>query len=197
LLRINPAGIAMGTDTSLRVFVALFGIAIVPLTYGILYRLTRSRLSATIGGLIVMLNGILIIISRFVLTDSILICFGLAAIYAALRWRENYKRLGWLIAAALFAGIAGSIKWTGLTALFMVLVIFAETSLRHIPNWAKRLRGLGIIIVLSSVIYLGAFWLHFALLTKTGQGDPFMPTKFQSTLVGNPDYSSSALGQTS
>jgi dolichyl-phosphate-mannose--protein O-mannosyl transferase len=42
------------------------------------------------------------------------------------------------------------------------------------------------------VIYLSVFWIHFHLLPKTGDGDAFMTQRFQSTLVGNPSYKSSA-----
>lgn len=30
------------------------------------------------------------------------------------------------------------------------------------------------------------FWVHFAILTKSGTGDSFMSSEFQQTLHGNP-----------
>jgi dolichyl-phosphate-mannose--protein O-mannosyl transferase len=35
---------------------------------------------------------------------------------------------------------------------------------------------------------LAVFWIHFGLLQHSGQGDAFMSTRFQSTLIGNANY---------
>jgi dolichyl-phosphate-mannose-protein mannosyltransferase len=190
LTHISPAS-ATGTETDLRIFVAIFGIAVVPLVYGVLRRLTKSKLTAVLGGLAVMLNGILIIISRLVLTDIFLTCFALAAVYTVLRWHENYKSIGWLVAATILAGAAASVKWTGITALVLVLVIFARTSMKHIPNWIVRISGILGIILLSFLIYLGSFWIHLSLLNKAGPEDAYTSAKFQSTLIGGEHYSPS------
>jgi dolichyl-phosphate-mannose-protein mannosyltransferase len=42
------------------------------------------------------------------------------------------------------------------------------------------------LIIVPFFIYLFWFWLHFAILTRSGPGDDFMSPAFQSTLADNP-----------
>jgi dolichyl-phosphate-mannose-protein mannosyltransferase len=187
LFHISPASTTYGVPGSLRLFVALLGVAIIPLSYGIVWRLTKSRLAAGLAGLVIMLNGMLIVESRFVLLEGMLVFFGLAAIYAALRWYYNPKLL-WIVLAGLLAGAAASIDWSGLTVLVLVLIVIIAGSHSHKLSWPKSAKRTAIILVLVSFVYLSSFWLHFELLSKSGTGDAFMSPAFQSTLIGNPYY---------
>lgn len=45
-------------------------------------------------------------------------------------------------------------------------------------------RAIGLILV-PFVIYLSFFWVHFAVLTRSGPGDSFMSPEFQETLSGS------------
>lgn len=45
-------------------------------------------------------------------------------------------------------------------------------------------RVLGLIII-PACVYIFWFWVHFAILTKSGTGDAFMSSQFQQTLEGN------------
>ena len=42
------------------------------------------------------------------------------------------------------------------------------------------------LIVIPAIVYLFWFWVHFAVLIKSGTGDEFMSPAFQETLVGSP-----------
>jgi len=42
------------------------------------------------------------------------------------------------------------------------------------------------LIVIPAIVYLFWFWVHFAILIKSGTGDAFMSSQFQQTLQGNP-----------
>ena len=187
LIGVNAATITQPPATGLRLLVALAGISIVLLVYGIVRRLTGSRLAATLAGLAIMLDGVFIVEARFVLVDSLLVAFGMGAIYAAVRWQERHKAL-WLVLAGLLAGCSVSIKWTGLTALVVVLALLLKGWEEAHRNWKQRLAQFAAVIGLAAIIYLGSFWLHFALLTHSGPGDAFMSPAFQSTLIGNPYY---------
>lgn len=41
------------------------------------------------------------------------------------------------------------------------------------------------LILLPIAVYLFWFWVHFAVLTKSGTGDDFMSPAFQETLQDN------------
>ena len=191
LWRVNPATITVAPATSLRWLVALTGVTVAPLVYGIVRRLTRSRLAAGLAGLIIMLDGALIVESRFVLVDSLLIAFGLGAIYTATRWQERQQPL-WLALMGLLAGCAISIKWTGLTALVVVLIIFVKGCSEQLQPLTRRIAETAILVALVAIVYIGSFWIHFALLPQSGPGDAFMSTQFQQTLKGSPVYNPKA-----
>lgn len=40
------------------------------------------------------------------------------------------------------------------------------------------------LILIPSVFYMAMFWIHFAILTNSGDGDGFMSSAFQHTLAG-------------
>ena len=46
-------------------------------------------------------------------------------------------------------------------------------------------RAIGLIVV-PAIVYLFWFWVHFAVLTKSGTGDDFMSPAFQQTLLDSP-----------
>lgn len=174
----------------LRIIPALAGIAIIPLFWGILRRLGVSRKFAFIGALALVFENALVVESRFILMDSLLLMFGLAAIYLYLTYqqtRSNWRWL-WIILAAICAGSTMSIKWTGLTILALLGVLWVGDFINNWREWRKRLIELGILVVIPFLIYAGSFWLHFALLPKSGDGDAFMSNTFQSQLIGNPNY---------
>lgn len=50
-------------------------------------------------------------------------------------------------------------------------------------HFAARTFGL---IVVPAIVYLFWFWVHFAVLTKSGTGDEFMSPAFQQTLEDSP-----------
>jgi dolichyl-phosphate-mannose--protein O-mannosyl transferase len=56
---------------------------------------------------------------------------------------------------------------------------FQEHFYRH---FVARVIGL---IVVPLIVYLSFFWVHFAILTRSGTGDTFMSPRFQESLAGN------------
>jgi len=188
LMGLSADTILNGTAVSLRVLPAIAGLLIVPLVWGILRRLGASRPFAFLGAFAILLDNAMIVESRFILMDSMLLLFGLASVYLYLVAKDSAKyRYPWLVLAALSGGAAASIKWTGLTGIALVICAwFIETGR---VDWRKRLKELAILICLPVLVYVGSFWLHFALLNRSGDGDAFMSTAFQQTLVGNSLYS--------
>lgn len=184
-------GVTLATTTALplRVLPAIFGICIVPLVWGIIRALGGSRKAAFLGGFLVLLDNALIVESRFILTDTILLATGLAGIYSYLLAR---KYSGWkfnigLVLSGLLAGASVSTKWTGLTSLALVILIFVYDS-RHRLLKLSSINNLTKIMLPAALLYIGLFYLHFQLLPKSGEGDAFMTQRFQSTLIGNPSY---------
>lgn len=111
----------------LRIVPALAGVIIVPLVWGILRKLGARREFAFIGAFAVVFDNALLVESRFILTDSLLLMFGLAALYAYLVYRKSNSKYRWVlfIFSVTSAGAALSIKWTGFTVLLLILMMWA------------------------------------------------------------------------
>ncbi|MDB5178941.1 MAG: C-terminal four region of protein-O-mannosyltransferase [Patescibacteria group bacterium] len=186
-----PSAMISGTAVTLRWLPAVAGILLVPLVWGILRRLGATRAFAFLGAALILLDNALTVESRFILMDSTLLLCGLGALYLYLRARTagpNHRWL-WLGLAALSAGAAISIKWTGLTALALIGLLWLwDQPSREAASWPRRLGELAVLAFIPTLVYLSVFWAHFQLLPRSGDGDAFMTPQFQSTLIGNAGY---------
>jgi dolichyl-phosphate-mannose-protein mannosyltransferase len=178
------------TVLGLRLLPAAAGIMLVPLVWGILRRLGANRPFAFLGAFLILADNALLVESRFILMDSMLLLFGLSAIYFYLIARSAKSHLSWLwlTLATASAGAAASIKWTGMSALAIIGLVWLWDQHGRRALWLRRAGELALIAAIPCLVYLGSFWLHFKLLPHSGDGDAFMTTQFQSTLVGNNLY---------
>jgi dolichyl-phosphate-mannose-protein mannosyltransferase len=190
ILGLSPDAILNGTALPLRFLPAAAGILLVPLIWALLRRLGASRPFAFLGAFLVLADNALLVESRFILMDSLLLLAGLGAVCLYLVARDSTTKLRWLwlALAAVSAGAAVSIKWTGLNALAIISLLWLWDQRGRLASWPKRLGELALLALIPALIYLATFWIHFQLLPHSGDGDAFMPTRFQATLVGNPHY---------
>jgi dolichyl-phosphate-mannose-protein mannosyltransferase len=191
---LTPDAMLNGTAVGLRLVPAVAGLLLVPLVWGILRRLGASRPFAFLGGLLILLDNALLVESRFILMDSMLLLFGLGGIYFYLVARDTTtrRRWLWLTLAAISAGAAMSIKWTGLSSLAIIGLVWLWDQPGRKARRLHRLSELALFAIIPLIIYLGSFWLHFKLLPLSGDGDAFMLPRFQATLIGNSHYDPTA-----
>lgn len=194
LTGVDPMSMNDENGMVLRIVAALFGLALIPLVWLILRRLGVSRLFAFVGGAIVLLDNAILVQSRFVLLDSMLIFFILFSFYAYLTARQKtlQTRQLWLALAAVSAGCAASVKWTGLSALLLLGIMWLFDNWKFIKTPKIILRDIIVLVTLPIIIYIGSFWLHFQFLPDSGEGDAFMSQQFQATLKGSDTYNSEA-----
>ncbi|MBI3567846.1 MAG: phospholipid carrier-dependent glycosyltransferase [Gemmatimonadetes bacterium] len=175
----------------LRLLPALAGALIIPTFWYFLRELGANRRVALFGATLLLLDNALLVLSRFVLMDSMLTWFGLAAVTAflAARRHDGRSRFAWLAAAALLGGAAASVKWTGLTALGLMGFVWLVDLWRERPvRVTRRLAELLVLVAVPAAVYLGSFAVHFALLPNEGMGTHEMSPAFAATRVGNPAY---------
>lgn len=179
---------------ALRVLPALAGTALVVVFYLFLRELTASRRVATFGAALLLLDNAILVESRLILTDSMLLLFGIGALTLYLAAQRRTGRAHWIMltASAVLAGMAASTKWTGLTILAVIGVVWFVRAVRRRVSWRLALPQAAILLVVPALVYVGTFAIHFRLLPRSGPGDAFMSERFQSTLVGNPHYSPAA-----
>lgn len=192
LLHITPDQL-IGTDpaaVALRILPALAGAALVPVVYIIIRQLGLGRRVATIGAALVLLDNALLVESRFILMDSILLLAGLGALssYLAMRRAKAAKRWVWAVAMALLIAILVSTKWSGLAVAGLIGLLWLVDGIRYKIDW-KLLVAEGVAtLAIVATVYISLFMVHFSLLPKTGDGDAFMSPKFQSLLIDSPVY---------
>ena len=196
LFNISPEQLIGGDPgaTALRILPALAGIALVPLVYVIIRQFGLGRRVAAIGAVLVLLDNALMVESRFILMDSILLLAGLGALasYLAMRRAKSAARWVWLVVTALLMAILVSTKWSGLAVAGLIGLLWLIDGIRQHVDW-RRLIGEGVAVVaIVLTVYISLFMVHFSLLTQSGEGDAFMSPKFQSLLEGSPVYDKDA-----
>ncbi len=174
----------------LRFLPALLGSLFVLIIYQIVIVFGGSKKAAFLAGFLIIFDNAFLVESKFILVDSFLFFFGFLSILVFLtsRRQENRskKHLLYFLSMVL-AGLAFSIKWTGLS-FFGIILLFSFVSFLEKVNLKRLLKFSAEVIVslaLVAVIYILPFAIHFKLLYLSGPGDAFMTSDFQKTLVGN------------
>ncbi len=178
----------------LRIVPALAGTLIIPVFYLFLRRLGAPRRLATLGGALLLLDNALLAESRVIVPDSMLVLFALTAltVYLAARRRSGAARWLVLAAAALCAGLAVSIKWTGLSALGLILLAWGVEGIRRRAPWRRLTAEGAMLVAIPVAVYLSVFAVHFARMTRGGPGDMWMSAAFRATLQGDATYTPGA-----
>ncbi|MEO8637678.1 MAG: phospholipid carrier-dependent glycosyltransferase [Candidatus Taylorbacteria bacterium] len=172
----------------LRLLPTLAG-AILPL---VIYYLSRalnfSKTASFAAGALIIFENSLLVQSRFILLDSLLLLFGFGSLlfYFLYRKKEGTGVVPYLfLGAIVFSSFAFSIKWTGLSFLALIVALECARLFHAKSSLKKWLLTLGSVFGLAFVIYFSTFAVHFALLSKNGPGKDFMSPEFQKTLEGN------------
>ncbi len=138
--------------------------------------------------------------SRLILLDTMLLLFCVQSIYC---WVKFYKTRHqsfspkwwlWLSLTGVNLALTTSVKMVGLF-VFITIGIAVLKELWDMIDYKKNLPISYIgkhfaarvlcLILLPAVIYISFFYIHFAVLSKSGPGDTFMSPEFQMQLKGN------------
>ncbi|KAE8266621.1 hypothetical protein A4X09_0g5721 [Tilletia walkeri] len=181
---------------------AIIGTLQVPLLYGIMRETgMNAAISAFTTCLLIFDNGH-ITQYRLILLDAPLTLFMMWSFYAYLRfYKQRYNEFSagwwtWLLATGAGLALTLACKMVGLFTIVTIgIAVLADLwrlldvkrgqNMQHFgKHFVARSVGL---IVWPACIYLFTFWIHFAILHKSGPGDNFMSPQFQHTLKGNPN----------
>ncbi|KAJ2610814.1 Protein O-mannosyltransferase 2 [Coemansia sp. RSA 1285] len=184
--------------TFMRLFNASFGVPLAPMAYYTLLNVGCSSNAALLGGLLVCFDNALCTISRFILLDSMLLCFtsmsalSLSGVYKHRKQPFSANWWKWLVATGVSLGLVTSSKWVGFLAVALVGLytlyelydFLGDTKMgvtAYVMHWISRAFAL---IAIPLAIYLVCFKIHFSLLYKSGPGDAVMDSLFQASLEG-------------
>ncbi len=159
---------------ALRFLPSLAGSLVPMVIFLLALQLGFSRRAAFVAGLLIALENSILVQTRFMLMDGFLLLFGFLSLLFYFRKKP--------IPAGVFAGLAASIKWTGLTFLAVIIImeaikIWREKKFSLIPLAAVKL------LVIPFAVYFSIFALHFALLNKPGAGDAYMTPEFHNRSI--------------
>ena len=198
----------------MRLLPALLGVATVPLAYLTLRQGFGTRVtSAALAALLITFENGLVTQSRLILLDSPLIFFTALTAYFFVRFsaldspsapgaggsggsgKAAFTRAWWtyLFLTGLSLGAVVSCKWVGLFTIATIgLPILRQLwrllgDVRVTPRtWARHFAARALCLIVVPVgFYMCMFQIHFWVLNRSGEGDGFMSSEFQHTLIGH------------
>ncbi len=190
----------------LRFLPSLAGAILPVIIFLIMQELGIGPLVSLAGSLMVTFDNGLLVQSRLLLMDSFLLLYGFTSLLFYLRYRKRGGKFN-LFTTGIFAGLAFSVKWVGLSFIGLPIVIEGLTMLGQIINvglgsirWRKFLLIFLALFIIPLTIYFFIITAYSSLLHKSGTGDAFMSPEYQKTLQGNsyennPDIKSSNVFQ--
>ncbi|RDW83200.1 PMT-domain-containing protein [Coleophoma crateriformis] len=184
--------------TFMRAFNAFFGAVCIPLAYFTARELNFKRPAVWFVTLMVLCENSYTTISRFILLDSMLLCFTFTTVLCWARFHRLQKDsfspewFAWLFLTGLSIGCVISVKWVGLfaTALVGFYTIedlwnkFGDLKMPKIDLAAHLAARVLCLIILPLLIYMLSFAVHFMVLENSGPGDAQMSSLFQANLRG-------------
>ncbi|KAI9275246.1 glycosyltransferase family 39 protein [Helicostylum pulchrum] len=182
----------------IRVFCALNGILLVPISYWTIRNSGFSVKAAILTAFMICYENGLITNNRLILLDSILLFF---TGFTLLMWvnfcnqsRHQFTTRWWLwlVMTGTGLGLTVSCKWVG---LFTIATIGAAVLKELWALWGDRRTEMRTfiyhffartvcLILLPCCIYMACFQIHFSMLPESGSGTNFMSPEFQTSLRG-------------
>uniref|UniRef100_A0A7N9AU81 Protein O-mannosyl-transferase 1 n=1 Tax=Mastacembelus armatus TaxID=205130 RepID=A0A7N9AU81_9TELE len=190
---------------SLRLLPALCGALCVPLVYLLTLELKFSHLSALGAALLLLMENSLIVQSRFMLLESVLIFFVLLAFFSYLRFHNSTKsswfRYRWLLLSGASCAAAVGVKYMGMFSYLLLLgmaslhtwTLIGDRTVSHVRftlshNEAVKncllLAYLVCLLVVPVLLYVFWFYIHLRVLNHSGPHDQLMSSAFQASLQG-------------
>ncbi|XP_039194747.1 protein O-mannosyl-transferase 2-like [Crotalus tigris] len=183
----------------MRAFSAFLGSCLIPFCYLTVLELSRSLPAAIITATILIFDTGFITISQYILLDPILMFFLMGAVLSMVKYNSYSDRCFsapwwfWLCLTGVNLAGALGVKFVGLFVVFLVGLnticelwqLLGDLSLSLVTLGKHFLAHVLCLIILPLVLYTALFAVHFAVLNRSGPGDGFFSSGFQSRLIGN------------
>lgn len=175
----------------LRFLPSLAGSLLPIVVFLIMQELGISLFASFAGSLFLVFDNGLLVQSRFILMDALLLLYGFTSVLFYLKYR-NQKKKYLLFLAGIFGICAFSVKWNALSFVGLPILIeclsvlksFTKSGLRFI-DFSKILLLFFALFAVPLVIYFSIITAYSLILHKSGVGDAFMSPAYQKTIDGN------------
>ncbi|PWN19306.1 PMT-domain-containing protein [Microstroma glucosiphilum] len=199
---------------AMRLLPAFLGVALIPLCYLTLRALSMRGTTALVGSVLLLFDNAMATQSRLILLDSFLVFFTASTVFCWIEFCNTERRRAftinwwaWLASTGFFLGCVVSTKWVGLFTIASIGVATVTQLWNHLGNihlpmsvlWKHFIARGACLLGIPLVVYLATFAVHLGVLNHSGDGDAFMSSAFQHTLIGHgmPDtFADVALGST-
>ncbi|XP_043929836.1 protein O-mannosyl-transferase 2 isoform X2 [Protopterus annectens] len=183
----------------MRAFCAFLGSCLVPFAYLIVLELTASLPAALLAAFILIFDTGCITISQYILLDPVLMFFIMGAVLSMARFNSQKNRpfsaswWFWLAITGINLGGALGVKFVGVFVILLVgqntacdlWRLLGDLNITMVSFGKHLLARMLCLIVAPLCLYTAFFAVHFITLNKSGPGDGFYSSAFQSRLVGN------------
>ncbi|XP_046402007.1 protein O-mannosyl-transferase 2 [Ischnura elegans] len=183
----------------MRVFCTFLGACIVPFGFVTVWELTHSLSAAALSASFILFDVGLLTLNQYILLDPILLFFITGSVMGVVKFHScsnrsfSYKWWFWLLFTGSMLAGSISVKFVGLFVVLLVGIRIAaglwdllgdisQPITYTMKHFAARALCL---IVLPAILYAVFFYIHLAVLKKSGTGDGFYSSAFQSQLEGN------------
>lgn len=191
--------------TGMRMFCTLLGASIVPFAFVTVWELTKSMTASLFATSFILWDVGMITLNQYILLDPILLFFMSGSVMGMVKIQNQrdksftFSWWFWLSFTGFMLAGAISVKFVGLFVVSLVgLYTIAElwdilgdlsqpvrVTIQHFLARALCL------IVFPAILYMTYFYIHLVVLNRSGNGDGFYSSAFQSKLIGNSLYNAS------
>lgn len=183
---------------ALRFVPALFGSLIIPITYHLMIEFGLTQWTSLLAALLLLLDNALLTQSRFILMESMLLCFALFGILCILKFRKHHQQpytfywFMWLIFGIISLTCALCVKYAGFYTFCLGIFLLGRDFWKLLANRNLSDRALYVlfvvqscvVLIVSCFVYLTIFYIHLDVLYKAGPHDSIMTSAFQASLDG-------------
>uniref|UniRef100_A0A5F8HA49 Dolichyl-phosphate-mannose--protein mannosyltransferase n=1 Tax=Monodelphis domestica TaxID=13616 RepID=A0A5F8HA49_MONDO len=180
-------------------FCAFLGSWLIPFAYLTVLELSRSQPAALLAAALLTFDTGCLTLSQYILLDPILMFFIMAAMLSMVKYNSYADRpfsaYWWFWLSLTGVSLAGAlgVKFVG---LFIVLHVGLNTvsdlwqllgdlNLTMVTLGKHLAARILCLIVFPFILYTTLFAVHFIILNRSGPGDGFFSSAFQSRLLGN------------
>nr|XP_036214847.1 protein O-mannosyl-transferase 2 isoform X2 [Bactrocera oleae] len=188
----------------MRYFCTTLGALIMPMAFDTVYDLTQSCEAAVISSIYLIFDVGLVTLNQYILLDPILLFFLTASVWGMTKASiltttgKSYTLSWWvwLFFTGTMLACTTSTKFVGLFVVMLVglhtiqqlWIIFGDMG-KPIIETVKQIACRTITLILWPIIlYMCFFYIHLNVLNRSGTGDGFYSSAFQSRLIGNSLY---------
>ncbi|CAG9834515.1 unnamed protein product [Diabrotica balteata] len=183
----------------MRMFCSALGSTIVPMAFIAVDEMTDNISAALFSSLLILFDVGLITLSQYILLDPLLLCFMMGSFMGAVKVSSqktkefSIKWWFWLTFTGIMLACCIAVKFVGLFVVLLVGLMTVSDLWRILGDMAKPVshtlknllaRAL-CLIVLPIILYITFFYIHLRVLNRSGNGDGFYSSAFQSQLIGN------------